>query len=225
MDIKVFPIPMQLDTIYALKGEGVILIDAGDPGKMKNFLHGLQKACITPQEIQLIVLTHGHWDHVGSAKEIQELSGAKTLLHKNDIGKWVGSPPPEPPGFHPWARFIINVLNIVTSKTSVTNFELNITVDDEDFSLRDFGIPGTIIYTPGHSSGSISVLLENGKAFVGDLATSKFPMRIGPGLPIFGDDLQTIKNSWRKLLALGAKVVYPAHGKPFPAEYMKKAIA
>lgn len=52
-----------------------------------------------------------------------------------------------------------------------------------------------------------------------------FPMRLSPGLPIFGDDIQVVKQSWRKLLDMGAKTVYPAHGKPFPAEILKKTVA
>ena len=82
-----------------------------------------------------------------------------------------------------------------------------------------------MIYTPGHSWGSVSVLLESGEAFVGDLGMNMFPMRLTPGLPIFGDDMQVVNRSWRKLLSMGARMVYPAHGKPFPAEIMEKAIA
>jgi glyoxylase-like metal-dependent hydrolase (beta-lactamase superfamily II) len=39
------------------------------------------KLSIRPQEIKLIILTHGHWDHIGSVKEIKDLTGAKVALH------------------------------------------------------------------------------------------------------------------------------------------------
>jgi glyoxylase-like metal-dependent hydrolase (beta-lactamase superfamily II) len=71
----------------------------------------------------------------------------------------------------------------------------------------------------------VSVLLDSGEAFVGDLAMNALPMRSAPGLPIFGDNIQTVKNSWRKLLDMGAKTVFPAHGKPFRIEHIVKAIA
>ena len=93
---------------------------------------------------------------------------------------------------------------------------------DEDISLLDYGIPGKVVYTPGHSWGSVSVLLKSGDAFVGDLAMNMPPMRLKPGLALFGDDIQVVKQSWRKLLDMGAKTVYPAHGKPFPIEKLNR---
>ena len=101
---------------------------------------------------------------------------------------------------------------------------VDIVLGDEEFSLTEYGIPGKIMYTPGHSKGSVSVLLETGEAFVGDLAISEFPMRLSPGLPILAEDLQTVRASWKLLLAAGAKTVYPAHGKPFSADILRKAL-
>ena len=72
--------------------------------------------------------------------------------------------------------------------------------------------------------GSVSVLLETGDAFVGDLAMNGLPMRIGPGLPIFAEDLQKVKESWQLLLDRGAKTVYPAHGKPFSADAIRRIL-
>ena len=62
---------------------------------------------------------------------------------------------------------------------------VDVKIGNEGMSLYDYGIPGRVVYTPGHSSGSISVLLESGEAFVGDLAMNKLPLRATPGLPIF----------------------------------------
>jgi glyoxylase-like metal-dependent hydrolase (beta-lactamase superfamily II) len=98
---------------------------------------------------------------------------------------------------------------------------------DEEYSLESYGIQGKLIYTPGHSSGSMSLLLDTGDAFVGDLAFGWFPMRIGPGMPIFAEDtnaISVIKESWRKLLFNGAKQIYPAHGKPFNANVLEKLL-
>ena len=66
--------------------------------------------------------------------------------------------------------------------------------------------------------------MDTGEAFVGDLAMNRFPLRLSPGLPIFAEDPAAVVESWKSLLELGATTVYPAHGKPFPAEVIRKAI-
>ena len=108
---------------------------------------------------------------------------------------------------------------------SIPPTDVDIVLGNDDFSLRDYGIPGTVIYTPGHSSGSVSILLDTGDVFVGDLAMNKFPLRLSPGLPIFAEDSNQLKESWKLLLGKGAKTIYPAHGKPFSAEIIKKALS
>ncbi|MGM0655910.1 MAG: hypothetical protein ACQETR_11410 [Thermodesulfobacteriota bacterium] len=89
---------------------------------------------------------------------------------------------------------------------------VDIILDDNDFPLDQFGIAGKVISTPGHSFGSVSILLDTGEAFVGDLAMNAFPLRLTPGLPIFAEDMQKVKNSWDLLLDKGASKIYPAHG-------------
>jgi len=102
--------------------------------------------------------------------------------------------------------------------------DVNIVLGDGDFPLTEYGIPGKVMYTPGHSIGSVSVLLETGDAFVGDLAMNKFPMRLSPGLPILAEDMQQVRESWKLLLDAGAKTVYPAHGKPFSSDIIRRAL-
>ena len=102
--------------------------------------------------------------------------------------------------------------------------DVDVVLGDEEFSLAEYEIPGKIIHTPGHSMGSVSVLLETGDAFVGDLAMNKFPLRFNLGLPIFTEDLRKVRESWKLLLDQGAETIYPAHGKPFSAEIIRKAL-
>ncbi len=70
----------------------------------------------------------------------------------------------------------------------------------------------------------MSLLLDTGDAFVGDLAMNGFPMRIGPGMPVFAEDVGAIQESWRLLLTNGAKWIHPAHGKPFKADELEKSL-
>ena len=104
MGASVHTIPLGFDNVYVLKDKGVIMIDSGDPKKGKTFLKGLEKAGINPNEIQLIILTHGHWDHIGSAAEIKKLTGAKVVLHQNEKHWLEESLKPMPPGITTWGK-------------------------------------------------------------------------------------------------------------------------
>src|SRR4030042_5679765 len=154
MDINIFPIPMMFDTMYAIRGEGVILIDGGDPQKMENFKRGIVKASIKPEEIKLILLTHGHWDHIGSAKEIQALTGAKVLLHHKDLHFLDEAHPSQPPGFTLWGKLLIEGLKRYTSNMHIPSFQVDIVARDNAISLAEYGIAGQMVYTPGQSWGS-----------------------------------------------------------------------
>jgi hydroxyacylglutathione hydrolase len=225
MDISVHPIKMSITTVYAIHSDGVILIDSGPFPNITQFKRALQTASIEPKEIQLIILTHGHFDHIGSVQVINDLTGAQVLLHKKDVNLLVESNPTVPQGLTTWGKIGNRLLRLIAPYVHTTLFEVDILIGDDDFSLAEYGIPGKIIHTPGHTKGSISVVMESGEAFVGDLAMNMFPMRLTPGLPIFGYDKNALVESWKKVLSLGVHTIFPGHGKPFSAEAMRKVIS
>ena len=225
MSLSIHPIKLGVACCYVIRAEGTILIDGGAPKQARNLIKGIETLSIKPQEIQLIVITHGHWDHIGSAKEIKEITGAKIALHRKEKDWLEKSLKPLPPAVTTWGHIFAKIMAIFVPLVHVPATEVDLVLGDEELSLADYGIPGRIIPTPGHSMGSVSVLLETGDAFVGDLAMNGLPMRIGPGLPIFAEDLQKVKRSWQLLLDKGATTVYPAHGKPFPADAIRKALS
>ena len=225
MAVEIFQIQLGFDQCYVLKSEGVIAVDAGAPNKGRNFSRGLERASIHPQDVQLVVITHGHWDHVGSAGELKAITGAKLAMHQREVHWLEQSLAPLPPGVTLWGRIFISLHKKFMPLINIPPAKVDVALGDEGLSLSDYGIPGRVLHTPGHSSGSLSVLLDTGEAFVGDLAMNKFPLRFSPGLPIFAEDQAAVVESWRSLLDQGATTVYPAHGKPFPAEVIRKAIS
>ena len=74
------------------------------------------------------------------------------------------------------------------------------------------------MYTPGHTEDSISVLLSDGSAIVGDVAMNFLNICHTRHSPIYIQDFEEMYGSWKKLIEHGAKTIYPAHGKPFSAE-------
>jgi len=128
-----------------------------------------------------------------------------------------------PEGVTPWGKISrAMMMPFVKVKGKFPATKVDILLDDEGLSLEEYGIPGKVIYTPGHTYGSISVVLESGDAFVGCLAQNKMPFVFRPKLPIYAKDLKLLKESWIKVINMGAVTIYPGHGKSFPVEKITK---
>lgn len=202
------------------------MVDSGMPGKIEVFKKELSKIGMSPEEIRLIILTHSHFDHCGSAFDIRNLTGARVAIHESEKIYLEKGGILIPKGVNLTGKItqpiVFNLAKNLSSKK--TRFTPDILIKDEPYPLSEYGINGNIIHTPGHTIGSLSVILDSGEAFVGCMAHNGFPFRSRPGLPIYAQDIDEIKKHWKVLLEGGAKMIYPGHGKPFPAEVMRKAL-
>jgi len=183
---------------------------------LHKFLGGASK-------IKYLFLTHHHDDHAGFAAELVRSIGCQVIAHRNALlplkqGKSEGTD-------NPVNRPIRIVLAFYTlfhreyAFPPLTLTDRDILIDgDNDSLLKGIGIDGVILHTPGHTSDSISVLLSDGSAFVGDAAMN-FLRWTGVGRrPIVIEDIDTVYESWRKLRERGARLIYPSHGRPFSAK-------
>jgi hydroxyacylglutathione hydrolase len=225
MTTEIHTIPLGFDNCYIIREEGTIMIDSGAPKEAKEFSRALEMLKMDPGDIQLIIISHGHWDHIGSARDIKALTGAKIAMHQKEKDWLENALKPMPPGISLWGHLFGGIIKACLPLVNIPPTEVDVVLGDEDVSLRKYGIDGQILHTPGHSSGSLSVLLNTGDAFVGDMAMNKFPLRFTPGLPIFAEDLEALKSSWKILIERGAQTVYPAHGPPFPVQIIQKELA
>jgi glyoxylase-like metal-dependent hydrolase (beta-lactamase superfamily II) len=214
-------IPVGFTNCFLIKQKGVILIDTGVPNKAGTIQKYFKKAGIDIKETSLIIHTHGHWDHIGNTQIFVKETGVKTALHQFEKSCLEDGTILIPPGVTRWGRFLGYFSRLTSGRVKIQTVKVDISIDDKGFDLSEYGIEGKVVYTPGHSSGSVSVVLDSGEAFVGDMAMNGFPFRKGPGLPVFAEDLPLLRQSWQKLIETGVKTVFPSHGKPFSIEKIK----
>jgi len=223
MKTEIISFNLGVTTCHLIIGKDIVMIDAGLPGKLKLFKKILSKHNIDPSRIKLIVLTHSHFDHCGTAKEIRELTGAKIALHKSESECVETNKVLIPKGVNLKGKITLPL--VFTFKIPFPKFSPDILLGNDPYPLSEYGIDGRIIHTPGHTVGSVSVLLDTGEAFVGCMAHDGFPFRFSPGLPIYAQDIEAIKANWKILIDKGITHVYPGHGRVFPVSVMKQILS
>lgn len=222
MSTDIFTLKFGINRCYLIRGNGIIMIDACPPDKFRAFKRKLARLYINPEEIKLIVLTHSHFDNAGSAKDIKELTGAKIAIHENEQTYLEDGGFAMPKGVNTWGKIISFFLFPFYKRISVPKVKADVVITGNEFTLTGYGVDGKIIHTPGHTHGSISLLLNSGESFVGGLAQNGFPFRIQPGLAIYAQDNEKAKESCRLLIEMGAREIFPGHGKSFPVEAIRK---
>jgi hydroxyacylglutathione hydrolase len=201
---------------------GCVLVDTGNPGKADRILERLAKRGVAPDDIHLILLTHGHTDHFGSAAVLRAQTGAPVAIHALDA-EAVRKGIHQPDSLRPTWRLIAPLVRISALRNLVVPerapaFEPDIVFEGE-WRLDEYGVAGRVIPTSGHTPGSVSVLLDSGDAIVGDMVIGGFLRLLRqPRLPIVAWDLEQNWGSIRRFLDLLPRIVYTGHGGPFKAE-------
>jgi glyoxylase-like metal-dependent hydrolase (beta-lactamase superfamily II) len=219
---EVRAIPLGTVCAFIIQGEsGAILVDSGYPGFEDKILGKMAEAGVKSSDLKLILLTHGHDDHMGSAAALRNKTGAKIAVHKNDVEKLkTGSNGLMIP-IRPVASAMLSFLIKNFVKPKVEGFEPDIVIEDE-FSLKEYGIAAKVIHTPGHTPGSVSVLFENGDIIVGDLMMAMMSKK-NPNKPVWAEDISKVAENIGSILKRNPKNIYISHsyGGPFTANSAK----
>ncbi len=216
--IQLSILPFGMINCFLIKGETKhILVDTGVPNSEAKIIKQLNKHNIKLEDIGLIIITHGHIDHFGSAKELKDILKVPILVHDLDkkalqTGKSMFET--LKPNNKIWDIILKPKLAKDKASSCLPDIILN---SNEEYDLSIYGINGKVIHTPGHTPGSLSIVLENGDAIIMDLASSgillggiAFNSRMKH--PPFHDNLEQVKNSLDTILSLNTERFYLGHG-------------
>lgn len=190
MDNKVIELKYGNTRTYIVKGnQGALLIDTDWAGTVHNFFKALKQSGESIKTLNYLVITHFHPDHMGIAANLNELGIRLIVLEEQ--------------------RDFLHTSDYFFEKEKNSSFipldihsAILLPCSESRSFLAQIGIQGEIIYTPGHSDDSISIILDNGIAIVGDLP----PIQLAPGF-----EKADMDESWRKILAHGIDTIHYGH--------------
>lgn len=172
-----------------------LLVDLGWPGTLPRFRNACERKGVDLSKVPYLLATHYHPDHAGLAQDLKRM-GAKLIVLDTQVG-----------GI-PLLKTYVKPTDGYVEIDPSTN--IVISAEASRAFLSRIGVQGQIVSTPGHSDDCVTLLLDDGSAFTGDLQ---------PALEGAEETEATglTRESWDRIRSLGAKIIYPGHG---PARHL-----
>ncbi len=212
------PLPYRMGSVncYLIETDtGYVLIDTGGKNARRELEDEIAAAGCKPGNLKLIILTHGDFDHIGSAAFLKKKFGTEIAMHPDDSGM-------AELGDMFWNRktgkTIIKIIApLLFGFRKTDRFVPDLYVDD-GYVFSEYGFDATVLSIPGHSKGSIGILMSGGDLVCGDL----YDNTSGPVLHPIMDDPNAANASVEKLKGFVITKIYPGHGEPFAMEQIIK---
>ncbi|HSD85971.1 MAG TPA: MBL fold metallo-hydrolase [Kofleriaceae bacterium] len=210
--LAVGTVALGLSNVHVVFGTHPVLIDTGSPGEAYELEKRLRQLGVRLSDIKCAVVTHGHADHAGGARALQQ-RGIKIIAGSGDLWREIR-------GVHGKLRatsFFARLLKVIIPD-HYQAFWPDVRVKKR-YDLHDCGLDGEAVVVGAHTAGSLVVIAGSGKiAFVGDLfrggALAGYIHRGEPKEHFYQEDLPLAHQRIRYLLALGVEYFILGHGGP-----------
>src|SRR5207302_11395172 len=222
----VYRVPARAANAYLVEApRGLVLVDSGLPGSEKGILKAVAKLGKKPSDLKLVLLTHRHLDHIGSAAALKKRTVAKLASHPFEKPYAAGTLVIQAPSA--WSLYgrvmrklttleywTLKLFRIIKFQTAHVDLAA-----DEESVLEEVGLDGSVIWTPGHTKGSVTLFLNQPSvAIVGDLLRTRRGQLVEP-LPM--ESIPQTQASVKRVLDLDPEIICPGHGKPLPAPRLR----
>ena len=217
--MKIQRVSLGFVNVFLIMDQGnLILVDTGVKGSSEKITQAIIEAGFSPGDVNLILLTHGHSDHVGGLAEMVKVTGAPVMMSLTEYQMQMAGED-DALGTNILTRAMTRLLPLEQMSIKEPDYLI-----EDSFDLAPFGIRAGAYQTPGHTRGSISVMTYDGQAIVGDCLMAFLPWRT-PGKPVIASDLSEIKASMEMLLSGGAKTFWLSHGRHYEAPRIKGVLS
>ena len=177
------------NTYYIQGNQCGLLVDTDYAGTLSDFYKAIKENGIRISDIGYVIATHYHPDHMGLIGQLME-QGVNLLLVDSQ-------------------KEAVHFSDKIFAKDKLTFRAINesdatvISCEESRRHLSLMGISGEIIYTPSHSKDSISLILDDGSCFVGDLDPAEY-------LDAY-ENSTALKSDWDLIMSFNPQMVYFAH--------------
>ncbi|HEU0036460.1 MAG TPA: MBL fold metallo-hydrolase [Kofleriaceae bacterium] len=214
--VAIGTVTLQWSNVHAVLGEHVLIVDSGARGDFHELTTGLRTLGVRLADVKCAVITHGHADHAGTARAMQ-LAGITIIAGAADLDRTTRGfhGPHHPTGIFSWLlKFFL------PEHYTPFTADVQVTAEMGRYDLRPVcGIDGEVIAMPGHTAGSLVVVVGGGKvALVGDLfrggQLAGMIHKHEPMVHFYQDDRRQAHAQIRALLARGVETFVLGHGGP-----------
>lgn len=193
-----------------------VLVDTGPRfmrGRLLNNLEGMGL-----KRIDDLVVTHAHFDHAANATAIRERYGAKVIIHRREATNLESGENVRVEGLGGFTRLLLKGGNRLPRRLGFDPCKPDVLADLR-YDFPGAGIDAYLTPTPGHTPGSMSLIVDHEIAIVGDAMFGILPWSV---FPPFGSDADQLVESWEGLLDAGCRLFLPAHGSAHRREPVER---